>query len=341
MPLNLSKPKAAPTTPPTAAGIDVAQPQHGVTPALAASLALHFFLMVAIGFALVRRSKGTGGPPDREIGIAVVQRMPDRDRYTDAAELQTEPTPDASTDASSSSSAAPPAEFAPPIDMAGVLKQLTEDARPVTGTGLAGESNVDGDDLAGDNGKGRPQNLTKKKASLFGVSGFGSRFVYVMDRSDSMNGHGGRPLKAAKSELLRSLGTLSELQQFQIVFYNDKPTAFQSGGSVQLIQGQSNLVDAAKNYVRSMRAFGGTEHAVALKMALRMRPDVIFFLTDARIPRLSSSQLREIRHRAVESGTTIHAIEFGTEPSRPTDSFLIDLAGQNGGQYQYVDVRKL
>ncbi|MCA9219601.1 MAG: hypothetical protein KDA71_04700, partial [Planctomycetales bacterium] len=69
--------------------------------------------------------------------------------------------------------------------------------------------------------------------------------------------------------------------------------------------------------------------------------DVIFFLTDAHIPRLSQRELDQIRDRADGSGTTIHAIEFGSRPTPAADSFLKDLAGMNRGQYQYVDVRRL
>ncbi len=76
-------------------------------------------------------------------------------------------------------------------------------------------------------------------------------------------------------------------------------------------------------------------------MALRLSPDVIFFLTDARIPRLSGSELREIQARADRGGTTIHAIEFGADAVAPADSFLRTLAAMNRGQYQYVDVRRL
>ena len=318
-----------------------AQPRQGGPTALVLSLALHFVFLMTLGILLARRTSGTGAPPDRRIGIAMVHRLPDRDRYVDAAEIPPETSDSVSQDVSSSAAAAPPADFAPAVDLAGVLREMTETPTPVSGSGLAGETSLDGDDFAEGTGSGQPQSLAKKKATLFGVSGFGSRFVYVMDRSDSMNGYGGRPLRAAKTELSRSLSTLSELQQFQIVFYNDQAIPFQAGGITSLIQGDSSLVGAAQKYVGGIRAFGGTEHSAALKMALRMQPDVIFFLTDARIPRLSGSELNEIRGRARSGGTTIHAIEFGSDPAPPTDSFLIDLAKQNGGQYQYVDVRKL
>ncbi len=157
-----------------------------------------------------------------------------------------------------------------------------------------------------------------------------------------MNGYGGKPLRAAKSELIRSLRSLSERQRFQIIFYNDKPTPFKfASAPLQLMSGESSTVAGAERYIQSIRAFGGTEHNGAIKLALRMSPDVIFFLTDARIPRLSQTQLAEIKRRADQAGTTIHAIEFGSEPIAPRNSFLRELAGQNNGQYQYVDVRQL
>jgi hypothetical protein len=177
---------------------------------------------------------------------------------------------------------------------------------------------------------------------VFGVSGSGSRFVYVFDRSDSMNGYGGKPLRAAKSELIRSIQSLTDRQRFQIIFYNDKPTPLKvANAPLQLMSGGTSSAVRAERYIQSIRAFGGTEHNGALKLALRMSPDVIFFLTDARIPRLSQTQLAEIRRRADQAGTTIHAIEFGSEPLAPRNSFLRELAAQNNGQYQYVDVRGL
>lgn len=307
-----------------------------------ASIALHVILLTALGLIWGSRSGGTGGDPDRPIGIAMVHRLPDRDRYVEATDVEPQENTKQSESAASSSAAAPPADLAPPIDLDGILKQITDTPVPTAGSGLAGDNPLGGDSFGSGPGQGTTADPSQREATLFGISGYGSKFIYVMDRSDSMNGYGGRPLKAAKSELTRSLNSLTDRQMFQIVFYNDRPMPFQaSGGPAQLITGGSSMVDAATRYVKSARAFGGTEHDTALKLALRMQPDVIFFLTDARIPRLSGSQLNEIRSRAVRSGTTIHTIEFGTDPAAPADSFLIDLAKQNGGQYQYVNVQQL
>ena len=183
---------------------------------------------------------------------------------------------------------------------------------------------------------------SETSTAVFGVTGSGSSFVYVFDRSDSMNGFGGRPLRAAKRELLSSLQTLTDRQQFGIVFYNERPDTFAaSAGRGGLQFAEDAMVDAAVGYVGSINAYGGTRHLDAVLAALRLAPDVVFFLTDADTPRLSRSDLRMIRSRAASSGTTIHAIEFGAADAPKADTFLRDLAAAGDGQYRFVDVRNL
>lgn len=339
----LTSPKSALASPEPGADRDLHLPQR-TAPALLMSLVLHLILLTAIGLVWSRVPRGTGDESDRAIGIALVHRMPDRDRYVDAAELKpTEPAESEQTSQSSAAAAAaPPADLAPPIDLAGVLNTMESTPLPVSGSGLAGDTELDGDAFGSDRGSSPASESSETTTTVFGISGSGSRFVYVFDRSDSMNGYNGKPLRAAKQELLRSLESLTDRQRFQIVFYNDKPTTFRiSGMPVQLVAGEDSMIASARRYVNSVAAFGGTKHAEAIKLALRMSPDVIFFLTDARIPRLSASELREIQNRADAIGTSIHAIEFGAEAVPPPDSFLRELAAMNRGQYRYLDVRGL
>jgi hypothetical protein len=108
-----------------------------------------------------------------------------------------------------------------------------------------------------------------------------------------------------------------------------------------MLHGDSFDLAIAERYVATVAGSGGTKHLEAIRMALRMEPDVIFLLTDARIPRLSSVQLEEIRARALRKQIAIHCIELGTEPSPPQDSFLRELAEQNRGKYIYFNVNTL
>jgi hypothetical protein len=286
---------------------------------------------------------GSGETPDRQIGIAVVHRLPQRDRYEAAPPATDRPAEAETTRADAAAAAAPPADVSPPLDLRGVLAAMESTPAPQSGSGVAGDTPLDGDAFGdGETATAEAPMGQEATASLFGVSGSGSRFVYVMDRSDSMNGFGGLPLRSAKRELLRSLGSLSPQQEFQIVFYNEAVRPFQLAGMpLTMVRGEAKSVERARRYVESIRAFGGTKHKNALLTALRMSPDVIFFLTDAHIPRLSSSELKLIQDRAEGTGTTIHAIEFGSRPAPAADSFLKELAAMNQGQYQYVDVRKL
>jgi len=68
------------------------------------------------------------------------------------------------------------------------------------------------------------------QTSMFGIDARGSKFVYVIDRSGSMGIDEGRPMATAKAELLRSIDKLDTVQQFQIIFYNERPQVFNPSG---------------------------------------------------------------------------------------------------------------
>jgi hypothetical protein len=180
----------------------------------------------------------------------------------------------------------------------------------------------------------------KARPRVFGVEGEGYRFVYVFDRSTSMGGSGRNCLEAAKAELIASLESLEQTHQFQIIFYNEQPRRFDPWGDPDrmVFATEQNKALAAK-FVRGITAFGNTEHEAALVAAIKFRPDVIFFLTDAAEPMLYPNQLAKIRRMA--NGISINAIEFGLGPQHDANNFLSKLAAQNGGSHGYVDVSSL
>jgi hypothetical protein len=214
----------------------------------------------------------------------------------------------------------------------------SEDPHQGQGRGK-GTGNVVGDG-AGPVGLGETLEKGAARTGVFGVSGVGYKFVYVFDRSGSMDGHGGAPLASAKRELVHSLRELEKTHQFQIIFYNENPRIFApSGGEGRLAFGTEQNKRLAERFVGGITADGATQHEEALTMALRMRPDVIFFLTDADEPSLSAKQLARIAQQ--NHGTSINAIEFGYGPQGDSNNFLVRMARQNGGQHVYVDVSQL
>jgi hypothetical protein len=170
---------------------------------------------------------------------------------------------------------------------------------------------------------------------VFGIGGNGSRFVYVIDKSGSTEG---TPLKAAKAELLKSVGQLHRVHQFQIVFYNERPHIYHHGGESRLFWADDQNKQGAKRFIQRISAGGGTNHLDAIGAALRMRPDVVFLYTDAEEPRLSDEDLQRLQR--LNRSATIHVIEFGrgSRPSPATDNFLSRLAQQNAGKYHYLDL---
>src|SRR5262245_51423301 len=73
------------------------------------------------------------------------------------------------------------------------------------------------------------RNAEYARSKLFGLEAHGTKFVYVFDRSGSMSEYRGRPLKAAKDELIASLADLDERNQFYVIFYNEEPRMLQVG----------------------------------------------------------------------------------------------------------------
>jgi hypothetical protein len=305
-------------------------------PAWAISFGVHLALFVVLALAWKARPAGTsevGGP----VGIAVVYESSDTDSYEliDAASISEQSQSSASA-AETLHSALPAADAATAIlqdALAGLLP--SSDGAPADPLSAGGALGL-GDGIAE---LGGSTATPKVKSRLFGIEGEGSRFLYVFDRSDSMNGFGGRPFATAKRELLASLDSIGPAHEFQIIFYNDSPLPFGgAGGAPRVYRGDAANKSAAQTFVRDVPAFGGTQHIDALRMALSMRPDVLFFLTDGDFPSLSVKELENLHDRASRVGATIHCVQFGSGPNQGTGKWIEQLAAGTQGQYRYVDV---
>ncbi len=175
------------------------------------------------------------------------------------------------------------------------------------------------------------------ETQLFGVRSRGAKFVYVFDRSASMEGS---PLSAAKRELNASLNHLDRVHQFQIIFYNQEPQLMPEfrASSPRMVFADEQGKRLAASFIGGIFADGGTEHLRSLKMALALRPDVIFFLTDASEPQMRPDELAAVRR--LNQGTRINTIEFGVGEPKVAINFLHRLADENGGQHAYIDVQR-
>ncbi len=323
------------------------------------STILHTCVLLLLALFWQPTIRGTGDLLDRPIGIAVFHRSASGDLYelSDGGGTGVEST-ETSTNANSedTSSKSAVASMPAPID----LKELTKDlegyqtkttltaadkgqgtdpgaTNRLSGTGTATGGN--GSNSAKGNGVGGTGSTT---ASFMGLRGTGANFVYVLDRSASMEEFDGAPMRFAKSELMKSIASLSEKNQFQVVFYNESPGSLSpatSGG--KLLPANETNKDRAGRFIKAIKPLGGTEHIPGLKMGLSFGPDVLFFLTDAAEPAMNESQLLEIQSRAERNLTAIHTVQFNRGPAPNDGGWIRELAERNRGTYRYVDISNL
>lgn len=180
-------------------------------------------------------------------------------------------------------------------------------------------------------------------AAFMGTRDEGMKVVFVVDASGSMTSH--NAMQVAKGALMSSLQALDERQQFLIIFYDDKPHVIklhdESKPTLTIASDLNKTL--ARQKISGIQPGSGTDHLPPLEMAIRMNPDVIFFLTDALEPPLWPKDLEKIK-KLNGGRVRIHAIEFGQGPELGSDAdlvnFLRKLARQNGGTYRYHDVTK-
>ncbi len=170
--------------------------------------------------------------------------------------------------------------------------------------------------------------------TFMNISSVGKTFVYVIDTSSSMYGP---RLKIAQSQLKKSLRLLQPNQQFAVIFYNETYDVLDlpgQGDRKMFYATELNKLSAAREVDRIV-SDSGTEHKPALMEALRLKADVIYFLTDGDEPELSAADLKDIARNTKQ--TTIHVIKFGdgTVSSRQI-SWLERLAQQSDGEFREI-----
>jgi hypothetical protein len=172
--------------------------------------------------------------------------------------------------------------------------------------------------------------------SLFGSKppAQGRSFVFVIDRSSSMGSAGLGAIEAAAKELAARIHKLTQEHTFQVVAYNEATTRFTGR---QLVPATAENKAKLVKYIAQLSAGGQTEHRYGLLAGLRLKPDVIFLLTDGGDPPLSPADLQFIRQQAGQR-TSIHCVHFGRGPKPESPSFLEKLAKDNRGSYVYEDV---
>ena len=176
------------------------------------------------------------------------------------------------------------------------------------------------------------------QTTFFDIREKADRFIYLIDLSGSM--YGAR-MRYASANLKASLRQLNVKQQFQVIFYNKSThtMSLPSNPEADWYRATKENIRAAMRFIDSAVPDSGTMHGRALKTALRLRPQVLFFLTDGSDV-LTAGELDTLK-RLNSGRTRIHCIKFDELGDLGLDNWMKKLARTNGGTYRYRDVLNL
>jgi hypothetical protein len=301
-----------------------------ILPAWAFSVTFHGLTLLLLGLAVQQAPRGAAEEPGRTAGIVLKTDSAEGSLYEGEREVAVEDA--AETAAQVNLQSVLPAEAAVPNAAGDLPRAAAAGAGAPTGGAPSAGGFTSGERRSGSPGGGSQATVT-----VFGVAGTGTRFVYVFDRSTSMEG---APLAAAKRQLIDSLESLDSVHQFQIIFFNTRTSVLDIEGRGRMAFATDRSKQLARNFVGGITAGLGTDRAPALEQALAFNPDVIFFLTDAE-DAMSGDEMRKIRRLNERVGASICVIEFGRLATPPRDNFLIQLAQESGGRYGYVNAARL
>jgi hypothetical protein len=209
-----------------------------------------------------------------------------------------------------------------------------------------GASAVEGA-MAGGSGSGTGKGNIDAVASLGaagggggkGVGFFGTRaradsVIFIVDMSGSMEGH---RFDRAVEELIHSLNLLQPAQKFFIFFYNGVTYPMEISGVTHHAERIPKLVPAttgirakAIKWIKAFHPEGDTAPEDAIERALKMKPQVIYFLTDGEIPNTTRSTAQRCN---ADHKTVIHTIAFEYEGGAEQ---LRGIAADSKGKYRFV-----
>jgi hypothetical protein len=153
------------------------------------------------------------------------------------------------------------------------------------------------------------------------------KIVYVVDRSGSMTDS----LDFVKRELKRSIGTLSEADEFHVIFYSSGPP--QEMPTRRLVAATDSNKKLAFEFIDNVVEGGETDPAKALERAFAVAPDLIYLLTDGEFDKGMIGFVKQHNPTGKAAVNTICFIY------RDGEEVLKAIAAQNGGLYKFVQER--
>jgi len=204
------------------------------------------------------------------------------------------------------------------VDVASVAVDLA-DPGAIDTLGGAGDEFSPGEVLEG-GGSG---------TSFFGVESRGTRFVYIVDVSGSMQQMD--RIVTLRRNLVDSINRLPPHTSFLVIAFSDH--AIPMLGAFNWLKADESSKFRARDWVKRLNADGGTEPGSSFEQAFKLkpRPDVVYFMTDGQQTEVLPSLIAELNSKGRR--TKINTIAFG---DRSGEEVMRRIANDSGGQYRYV-----
>jgi Mg-chelatase subunit ChlD len=281
-------------------------------------------------------TKGGEPPPSAVIDstpLDIASKIESKSPTADVADVsKSEPVaaPNAATDSAARTSAASELNIDAPD-----VSSLSASSAVFGGSAIAAE--MLGKPASG-SGKGRggggngDGSSAKAATEFFGIGGYGQTFVYVVDCSGSMNDND--KFDRARYELLKSIEQLGKDQQYFVIFYNH--TMYPMDSHKPLFATQDNLAQTTE-WINRAEPMGGTNPMPALQLALSMKPDAIYFLTDGQFDLSVMQELRNRDRTNLKLHTHVVPIHTICFYDRSAEGMMKMISRNSGGEYRYIN----
>lgn len=163
--------------------------------------------------------------------------------------------------------------------------------------------------------------------SFFGTRSKGKRFVFVIDKSGSMNNQG--RLGKAKRELIATLRSLKPEARFMVYFFDQgaEPMPVTS----MMAATPENIAWAAR-WIEGRGVGGSTDPRDALRFTFNLKPDTVWLLTDGQFAD-DDEVLKQIRTANSNAAIRINTVAF---KDKSGEAVLKQIAAENDGSYRFV-----
>ena len=198
-----------------------------------------------------------------------------------------------------------------------------------------------------------PSSEDPPSIEFFGTRAYGTRFVFLLDGSYSMDARDGARFRRARDELLRAVSELDGDQSYYVFLFSWYVAELDKGSERAYRAVREGHAQRLRKWLDDSTLGPGTDPRRALSLAREMKPDAVFLLSDGQFnqPRASWSESGWLDENAnpldfdvqqgVETfyrGIPIHTIAFENPFTR---SAMEQISQSSGGSFRYVHTDSL